>query len=149
MYARISALVVAFALVIAGLATAQERFGTLRGTATDQQGSAVPGVTVTVTNAQTGEIRSFVTDNSGRYLAPDLNSGRYTVAFELSGFSKVERQDISVLLGREFQIDAEMRIGQVTETVQVTADVAPLVDTRSTLIAHNVTAEEFDRLPKS
>ena len=41
-----------------------------------------------------------------------------------------------------------MRVGQLTETVQVTAEAAPLVDTRSTLISHNVTAEEFDRMPK-
>ncbi len=41
-----------------------------------------------------------------------------------------------------------MRVGALTETVQVTGEAAPLVDTRSTLIAHNVSAEEFDRLPK-
>src|SRR6185369_2058266 len=42
----------------------------------------------------------------------------------------------------------QMRVGELTETVQVTAEASPLVDQRSTLIAHNVTAEEFDRMPK-
>jgi outer membrane receptor protein involved in Fe transport len=148
MYARISALLVALTVAITGLATAQERFGTLTGRVTDQQGASVPGVTVTVTNTQSGEVRTYVTDENGQYLAPDLNPGRYTVAFELSGFSKVERADISVLLGRSFQLDAQMAVGALTETVQVTGEAAPLVDTRSTLIAHNVAAEEFDRLPK-
>ena len=78
-----------------------------------------------------------------------MSPGRYNVAFELSGFAKVERSDISVLLGRSFDINAQMRVGQLAETVQVTAQGAPLVDTRSTLVGHNVTAEEFDRLPKS
>jgi hypothetical protein len=148
MYARISAALVAVALVMTGLASAQERFGTLRGTVTDQQGAAVPGVTVTITNSVTGEARDYVTDGNGQYLAQDLNPGRYTVAFELSGFARVERTDISVQLGRAFELDAQMRVGQLTETVQVVAEGAPLVDTRSTLISHNVTAEEIDRLPK-
>jgi len=149
MYARISALFIALALAAPGLASAQERFGTLRGVVTDQQGEAVPGVTVTITNAVTGEPRVYVTDGSGQYLAPDLNPGRYNVAFELPGFARVERTDISVLLGRAFEVDAQLRVGQVTETVQVTAEASPLVDVRSTLVGHNVTAEEFDRLPKS
>jgi carboxypeptidase family protein/TonB-dependent receptor-like protein len=148
MYARISAALVVVALVMTGLASAQERFGTLRGTVEDQQGAAVPGVTVTITNTVTGEVRTYVTDGSGQYVAPDLNPGRYTVAFELSGFARVERTDISVALGRSFQLDAQMQVGALTETVQVLAESSPLVDTRDTLIAHNVTAEEFDRMPK-
>jgi hypothetical protein len=148
MHARISALLVAMTVAMTGLATAQERFGTLTGRVTDQQGAAVPGVTVTVTNTQSGEVRTFVTDGNGQYIAADLNPGRYTVAFELSGFSTVERTGVSVLLGRTFELNAEMRVGGLTETVQVTGEAAPLVDTRSTLIAHNVTTEEFDRLPK-
>jgi len=148
MYSRISAVLVTVALVLTGLASAQERFGTLSGRVTDQQGAAVPGVTVTVTNAQSGEPRVYVTDDNGQWVAPDLNPGRYNVAFELTGFARVERSDISVMLGRSFELDAQMRVGQVSETVQVTAEAAPLIDTRSTLIGHNVTAEEFDRLPK-
>jgi hypothetical protein len=148
MYARISALLVALTLALTGLATAQERFGTLQGRVTDQQGAAIPGVTVTVTNTQSGDVRTFVTDTNGMWVAPDLNPGRYTVRYELTGFAPVERADINVLLGRTFDVDAQMRVGGVTETVQVTGEATPLVDTRSTLIAHNVTAEEFDRLPK-
>ncbi|MBI4885704.1 MAG: TonB-dependent receptor [Acidobacteria bacterium] len=148
MYARISALLVAFALVMASAATAQERFGTLRGTVTDQQGQAVPGVTVTITNAVSGEPRSYVTDTSGEYVANDLNPGRYNVVFELTGFSKVDRTDILVLVGRTFDVNAQLRVGSVTETVQVTGQV-PLVDIRSTVVSHNVSSEEIDRLPKT
>ena len=67
MYARICACLVACALVLTGLASAQERFGALTGRVTDQQGSAVPGVTVVTTNTQTGEVRTFVTDANGQY----------------------------------------------------------------------------------
>ena len=149
MYARISAALVTVALAMTGLASAQERFGTLQGRVTDQQDAPVPGVTVTVTNIESREAKVYVTDSDGMWVALDLNPGRYNVAFELAGFARVERPDISVMLGRAFDLNAQMRVGQLTETVQVTAEATPLVDTRSTLISHNVTAEEFDRLPKS
>jgi Carboxypeptidase regulatory-like domain len=148
MYARICAFLLACTLVLTGLASAQERFGGLTGRVTDQQGSAIPGVTVVATNTESGAVRSFVTDANGQFQAPDLVPGRYIVRFELTGFSKVERTDIIVVLGRTFDLDAQMRVGELTETVQVTAEASPLVDTRSTLVAHNVTAEEFDRMPK-
>ena len=110
MYARRGAILAVLVLAAANV-TAQERFGTLRGTVTDQQGQPVPAVTVTVTNAVSGEPRVYITDNNGQYLAPDLTPGRYNIAFELSGFTSVERSDISVLLGRSFNVDAQMRVG--------------------------------------
>ena len=51
-------------------------------------------------------------------------------------------------LGRTYDLDAALKVGNISEAVQVTAENAPLVDTRSTMIAHNVTAEEIDRMPK-
>jgi hypothetical protein len=149
MYARISALVLAFVLAITASATAQERFGTLQGRVTDQQGSAMPGVTVSVTSLSSGETRTFSTDANGQFVGADLNPGRYKVLFELTGFSRVERPDVTVALGRTFEVNTQMSVGGVTESVQVTAEASPLVDNRSTLIAHNVSAEEFDRLPKA
>jgi hypothetical protein len=148
MYARITGFLLAFALAITGLAAAQERFGSLSGRVTDQQSAVIPGVTVTTVNTQTGESRVFVTGADGMFRAPDLVPGRYTVQFELSGFSKTERSDVLVLLGRSFELNTQLSVGAQTETVQVVGEASPLVDTRSTLIGHNVTAEEFDRLPK-
>jgi hypothetical protein len=65
MYARITGFVLAFALAVSGLATAQERFGALAGKITDQTSAALPGVTVTTTNTQTGEARVFVRGRMG------------------------------------------------------------------------------------
>jgi hypothetical protein len=147
MYARISAWFLVLALVLATHVSAQERFGTLQGRVTDQQGASIPGVTVSVTSLSSGETRTFVTDTNGQFVAADLNPGRYKVTFDLSGFTRVERPDVSVVLGRTFEVNTEMSVAGLTEAVQVTAE-SPLVDNRSTLIAHNVSAEEFDRLPK-
>src|SRR6185369_1996066 len=137
MYARITGFLLAFALAVSGLATAQERFGSLLGKVTDQQSAVVPGVTVTTTNTPTGESRVFVTGADGMFRAPDLVPGRYTIKFELSGFSTVERKDVLVLLGRELEFNTQLSVGAQTETVQVRGEATPLVDQRSTLIAHN------------
>jgi hypothetical protein len=126
---------------------AQERTGTLTGTLRDASGGVLPGVTVTITNNRTGRVTTVVTDGAGMYRA-DMDPGNYKVRFELSGFAPSENPDVQVELGRSFNIDTSLKVGSLNEAVQVTAENAPLVDTRSTLIAHNVTAEEIDRLPK-
>jgi len=131
----------------AHVAQAQERTGIVGGELTDASGGVLPGVSVTLTNIQTGRPTTVQTDGSGKYRA-EIEPGRYTVRFELSGFGRQEMTDVNVLLGRTLAIDATLRVGNLTEAVQVTAENAPLVDTRSTLIAHNVTAEEIERMPK-
>ena len=80
MYARISACLLVLALVLTAHVNAQERFGTLQGRVTDQQGASIPGVTVAVTSLSSGETRTFVTDSNGQFLAADLNPGRYKVS---------------------------------------------------------------------
>jgi hypothetical protein len=126
---------------------AQERTGTITGQLTDPQGGVLPGVNIVLTNRQTGRVTTFQSDGSGRYVA-NVDPGIYSVRFELAGFAPQERQEVEVLLGRTFEINTTMRVGGVAEAVQVTAETSPLVDTRSTMIAHNVTAEEIDRMPK-
>ena len=132
MHRRMSALFLALTLAMAVIVEGQERFGTLTGRVVDQQNAVIPGVTVVTTNTESGEVRTFVTDTEGRFTAPDLVPGRYIVRFELTGFSKVERPDVSVALGRTFEIDAQLRVGELTEVVQVTGEARPLVDHRST-----------------
>lgn len=135
-------------LVLAtGQATAQERFGGLSGVVQDASGGVLPGATVTITNKATGAARTLVSGADGSYLVPDLDPGRYSVKVELSGFSSVEVADVLLLLGKTIQVDAQLKVGNVSEVVNVTAQTAA-IDLRSTQVAHNVTAEEIDRLPK-
>jgi len=144
----ITAFLAALLLAGAGSAGAQERFGSLAGTVTDTTRAAVPGATVTATNKETGAQRIAVSGSDGTYRVPDLPPGRYSVTFELQAFQKVVIDDALVLLGRTLTIDAELRPGVLTEVVSVTGDAAKTVDLGSVTLAHNVTAEEFDRLPK-
>ncbi len=126
---------------------AQEQTGTVTGEVTDASGGVLPGVTVTITSLQTGRVTNVVTDGGGHYRA-SVDPGTYKIGFELSGFARQEHPEVNVLLGRTFTINASMKVGNISEAVQVTAEAAPLVDTRTTIIAHNVTAEEIDRMPK-
>lgn len=131
----------------AGQASAQERFGGLTGVVQDASGGVLPGATISITNKDTGAVRAVVSGSDGIYIAPDLVPGRYSVKVELSGFSSIEVPDILVVLGKTLSVDAQLKVGNVSEVVNVTAE-PPAIDLRSTQVAHNITAEEIDRLPK-
>jgi hypothetical protein len=144
----LSSLVLLLLLASAVGSTAQERFGGLAGTVSDPSGAVLPGVTVTITNTVTGAMRTMVTSANGSFEVKDLQPGRYNVAFELQSFQKMEANDVQVLLGRTAQVNTQLKLGQLSETVQVTAEAVRQIDMTSTTIAHNITVEELDRMPK-
>ena len=129
-------------------AHAQERFGGIAGVVTDTSQAPVPGATVTITNKQNGAVRTVVTANDGSYRVPDLDPGRYTVSIELQGFQKSTADDVQVLLGRTFTINAQLQVGARTEQVTVTGQAERPIDLTTVTLQHNVTAEEFNELPK-
>lgn len=147
MYARISALLLAFALALTGPAWAQARFGDISGRVTDQQGLPLPGVSVTVTNNENQRSTVQVTDSDGAYYARNLDPGRYKVSFDLSGFVKQEAPDVAVIAGQTAPVDVQLRVGGVTETVQVVG-VTPLIDPTSTTKQRTITSEQFETIPK-
>jgi hypothetical protein len=146
---RIGAFVLGLVLASFAPALGQEQFGGLTGVATDTSQAPVPGVTITVTNLQTGTARVVITGSDGSYRVPDLAPGRYSIAAELTGFQKIEANNLLILLGRTLNFSPRLEVGAMSETVNVTADAARQIDLTSTTIAHNVTAEEFDRMPKA
>ena len=141
---RITGLLVAFAFTLAGVAAAQETTGNISGRIVDAQGLAVPGATVTVTGPQGA--RTAVTDAEGRFNAPLLTPGQYSVRAELSGFRPVEQRQITVSLGQTVDLTLQMQVGGLTETVEVQAS-APIVDTRSTTTGAILNSEMFERIP--
>jgi hypothetical protein len=143
---RFAVLTLLVALAVAP-AMAQERFSGLTGEVRDASGAVLPGANVTITNKENGKLYTAVTGADGVYRILDLEPGRYSVKFELSGFQSGEVPDVVLLLGKTLTIDSTLKVGDLQEAVTVTAE-SPLIDTRSTTIAHNVTAEEFDRIPK-
>src|ERR1051325_8259579 len=100
--------------------------GTMNGTVTDKSGGALPGVTVTIHNAETGLPRVVVTDNKGFYNATFLSVGRFNVQAELSGFGTMRHNNVPVDLNSTVVQDFILNPA-VTETVTVNAD-APRID---------------------
>ena len=142
--------VLLLALAITALSLhAQERFGGLTGVVTDTSKAPVPGAVITATNKESGAVRSTVSGSDGSYRIPDLQPGRYTVTIELQGFTRVNTEDVLVLLGKDFAVNEELKPGAVTETVNVNGEANKQIDLKDVTLAHNVTSEELDRLPKT
>ena len=126
----------------------QERFGEINGAVLDASKAGVPGATVTVTNKASNRVLTIKTGSDGSYVAHDLEPGHYGIRFQAAGFQGFEVQDVNLLVGQRLKVDGTLTVGSIEQTVQVT-EAAPLIDTSRVSISHNVTAEEFDRLPKA
>jgi hypothetical protein len=137
-------LVLVMTTAVAGQSTAIN--GTIEGTVKDDQGGVLPGVTVTVTNVDTGDTRTVVTNESGLYRAPLLPLGTYRVAAELQGFKKFEQTGITLRAGQAAVIDVGLSVGTVQETVTVTGD-APLVDLGKIEQGRTLSEAEIKTLP--
>ena len=145
MYARISALLLAFGVVMTGLAAAQEiTSGSITGQVLDAQDAAVPGATVTITSEEGSKV--FVTDGEGRFFAPFLTPASYTVRIELSGFAPEERM-VVVRLGQRVTLnDLVLRVGGLTEVVEVNA-APPVIDVTTTTAGGVLNSDILRHLP--
>ena len=141
-------LALVFLVAAIGPAAAQSTAinGSIEGVVTDESGGVLPGVTVTVTNLDTGDTRVVVTNESGLYRAPLLSLGRYRVSAELAGFKKLEQSGINISAGQTAVISMKLGVGALSETVSVTAD-APLVDLGKIEQGRTITEAEIKTLP--
>src|SRR6266508_441939 len=135
-------------LVLASPAIAQSQAANaaMEGTVTDSSGAVLPGVTVTVTNLDTGLERTIVTNEKGLYRAPLLPLGTYRVVAELQGFKRFEQSGIKLSVGQSAVVNVAMGVGTISETVTVNAD-SPLIDTARIDIGHTMTDLEVHNLP--
>src|SRR5690242_19874488 len=102
----------------------------ISGIIRDQTGAVLPGVSVQVTNRDTGVSRTTMTDEAGRYRVSALDAGTYTVQGSLSWFRTVVKDGVTLTVGSQVVVDLTTEVGQLSENVAVTADV-PLVQTES------------------
>jgi hypothetical protein len=119
----------------------------LQGNVRDTSGAAIPGATVSVTSpALIGGARTAVTDANGGYRFPGLAPGLYRVQVELQGFKTYSRDNVRLELGQTIELDPQMEIGTVTETVTVTG-AAPIVDTSTSAAQKNLSEETLENIP--
>ncbi len=123
-------------------AYAQNTVGAIVGTATAADGSAIPGVTVTVTNEGTHATRTLTTGQDGQYSAPDLNPGTYDVSASAPGFSSIQSAGIVVLSQQTVRTDLPFKVGDVATKVVVTGG-ATVIESEMPSISETVTAEEI------
>jgi hypothetical protein len=138
------ALLAAFPL--ASTAAAQVTSATLVGTVNDPSGAALPGVSVTARNADTGFTRTVTTNETGAYRLEFLPIGSYSVEAALSGFKSEVRSGIVLAVNDSVRIDLTLQIGAISDTVTVTQD-APLVNTVTADVSKTVDAQAIQSLP--
>src|SRR5271166_5261135 len=119
-------------LVLASTATyGQAVFGNIVGTATDPQGAAVAGVTVTVTSQTKNTSVTATTNESGNYSVTHLIPDIYHVKFESSGFKTFEQGDVPVSADGTYRVDVQFQVGSASETMEVTGEPPQLQTDKS------------------
>ena len=124
---------------------AQENVGHIRGTVSDATGAVIPDVTVTLAHEATGVVREVATNSAGAYAFIRLPLGEYSVRTRAEGFKSGERL-LRIVSSVTQTVDFTLEIGDVTETVSVTAQVLT-VDTSSNVVGTTRTTEEITELP--
>ena len=100
------------------LAQASAVNASIEGVIKDATGGVLPGVTVTVTNHDTGASRSVVTNENGLYRAQLLPLGTYRVVAELSGFSRFTQEGVELSAGMTATVNVTLQVGEVTELLK-------------------------------
>jgi outer membrane receptor protein involved in Fe transport len=139
----LSALVI---LVMGTAANAQLSTATMFGTVSDPTGAAIPRATVTITQTDTGFVRTVLTNEDGSYRADFLPIGPYRVKIESTGFKKVDRTGITLTVTEDARLDFTMTLGASEQTIEVTADV-PLLNTGNSTLGRTISNVEIDNLP--
>ena len=134
-----------FLLAASGSIWAQAT-ASINGRVVDQTGAVLPGVTVTITNTGTGQVRETVTNADGLYTIPALDRGIYNTQAQLAGFSAAVRDAIDLVTGATLSVDFQMGVAQVSESLTVSGQ-APLVESTQSGLSHSIRQTEVAQLP--
>lgn len=125
---------------------AQIPTGNILGTVKDSQGGAIPGASVTATNAGTQYARTATTDGTGQYALRLLPVGNYVLVVAMPGFKTFSQKGILLEVGRNARIDPVIELGALAEVVSVVGEV-PLIETTSATLSRSVGEKEVMNLP--
>jgi len=144
---KIGRVVISAVLLLLPLPAAAQSAASIAGAVKDTSGAVLPGVTVEVASPVLIEkVRIAVTDSQGQYRVIDLRPGTYAVTFTLPGFNTLKREGIELATGLIANVDAELPVGALTETITVTGQ-SPLVDVQSSTQTVSFTQTQIDLLP--
>ncbi|MBL8174681.1 MAG: carboxypeptidase regulatory-like domain-containing protein, partial [Bryobacterales bacterium] len=125
---------------------AQAIFGSIQGTVSDETGAVVPNVRITARNVNTGVAVSVQTNDRGLYFLGELRPGQYDVEAESTGFQKMFQRGLSLRIEDHLRADFTMKVGQVTETVEVTSETQ-LIQTENNTLGRVMEENTIKQLP--
>src|SRR5580704_13334260 len=123
-----------------------QTFGSITGVVTDSSGGIVVNAAVTVVNSQTNASRTATTNASGNYAFPALLPGTYDVKVEAQGFQAEVRNGVQLQVQQEARLDFQLKVGSLTEAVQVTGG-APLLTTENATVGTVIDNQRIEDLP--
>src|SRR6516165_4308480 len=126
---------------------AQQTLGGITGEVTDATGAVIPNASVTVVDEQTSLTRATATNGSGTYLFVNLPIGNYTLTYKAEGYAVQKTQHIGVQANRTATVNAALKVGQTTTTVEVEA--APLMNAVDTTVGYVMDTAQIDAVPLS
>jgi len=133
-------------LLVTAPAMAQRTTGEIIGKVSDASGGVLPGVTVTLRGPAIQGAQTAVTSDTGVYRFPVLPPGSYELEYALAGFSTVKRDGIGVAVGATVELDINLRVGTLEETVTVTGQ-SPVVDTATSQVSTSYNKEWVQNAP--
>ncbi|HUS05418.1 MAG TPA: carboxypeptidase-like regulatory domain-containing protein [Bryobacteraceae bacterium] len=125
---------------------AQVASAELSGTVIDAAGAAVPNAKVIATNVATNVVHETVSGASGNYIIPLLPPGEYLITVEATGFRKLIQKGLTLQINQQAQLDLALQVGQVSESVEVSAQ-APLLESESSSLGTVVNEKLVSQLP--
>jgi hypothetical protein len=127
-------------------ARAQSIFGSLQGSVSDESGAVIPSARVQLRNSGTGVALSGRSNDGGFYFFGELRPGNYTLEVEAQGFSKFIQHGITVRVEDRLRVDCRLKVGQVSESVEVTAQ-ASLIQSESNTLGRVIEESTIKQLP--
>ena len=144
--ARRVVLATAAILLITSLAFGQAQTGSLSGSVLDANDAAVPAASVDVRENRTGVTAHTVSSDAGLYVFPNLPPGIWTVTAEKAGFKKLVRTEIEIFIAQRQALDLKLEVGDVKQTVEVTA-TQTLLETETSEKGQSLTPKMYQTLP--
>ena len=141
-----AALSLVFVFFLVAAAHAQYR-ASIQGVVTDPQGAVVSGATVTLKNLETNQTVTAETNDNGIYNFNSLPPSRYSITVEKSGFKQKILDNVGVIAEQANALNIQLEIGEITQSVTVSGDSTPLIDTETGTISGTLTRNELENLP--
>ena len=126
-------------------AIAQETLGGITGEVTDASGGVIPNVAITAVEESTSLTRTTTTNGSGTYALVNLPIGAYTLTYKADGYDLQKTQHITVQANRTATVNAALKVGQTTTTVEVEA--SPLMNAVDTTVGYVLDKTEIEAVP--